>query len=184
MENGIITVRLAAVMLLVLLTVTLAEGADICAEVRDTARNARNALLAYHDENMKYPDQLSSTAFNPPEHIVVIYENMNLSPSREMFMVRAYDENCGSMYLAIPATPEIYEIPAGAEISKKSIVKSFPAKTPLPATPRNGMTLLVSLATFFVVFMIIILVFYMLYRKPASSLKSERDHQSPSNDSK
>lgn len=183
MENGI-TVRLAAALLLVLLTVFRAEAADMCTEVKDTASNARNALLAYHDENMKYPDQLSSTAFNPPENIVVIYENMNLSSSKEMFMVRAYNENCGSMYLAVPATPEIFEIPAGADAPRESAAKPFPAKTPLPVTQKSGMPFLVSLATFFMVFIIIILVFYRLYRKPVSAIKPEKEQQSPSNDNK
>lgn len=184
MVSGITASRLVAVMLLLLLAATRVEGADICSEVKNTARSARDALLAYHEENLKYPDQLSSTAFNPPEHMVVIYENMNLNPSRQMFMVRAYDENCGSMYLAVPATREIFEIPLTAEKPEKSATKPLPERAVPFATTSSGLPLFVSLVIFLMVFVIIVLLFYILYRKPFPAKNLEKDRQSPPDESK
>lgn len=175
MENRIFASRLAAVLLLLLLAVTGAEGADSCSEVKETARNARNALLAYHNENLKYPDQLSSTAYSPPENVVVIYESMKLGPSGEMFMVRAYDENCSAMYLAVPAASEILEIPLVAGKPGKSAAKPLPGRAAPAVIPWGGMPLLVSLATFLMVFIIIILVFYMLNKKPFPARNPEKD---------
>jgi hypothetical protein len=183
MSKHILWTIIATVLFLFSTTITPAATGDICPGVKETVRNAVNALQDYYSANGKYPDQLSGTAFVPPEQVIVIYEKMNIYPGTEIFMVRAYGENCGTMYIATPGSQEPHEIPmTSAAVLHKAANRAAPG-----ASPGNGASqltpILVSLAIFFLVFVLIILIFFKYYKKSARATQKGKEVQSLPTDS-
>ncbi len=172
---------MTAVLLLMTATRTIAGEPHSCADVRDTVLNARNALQAYYSANGEYPEQLSGISFNPPEHIVVIYEKMTVNPPQEIYMVRAYRANCGTMYLATPASPGIHEVPISADSSIQNVAKPVPMQTRPITETSDRMPFVGSLAAFFTVFILIVLIFYIRNKKSVSSAASGKGRRTLSN---
>jgi hypothetical protein len=183
MNRHILWSIIATVLFLFSATITPAANADICTGVKETVRNAVNALQGYYSANGKYPDQLSGTAFVPPEQVIVIYEKMNIDPETKIFMVRAYGENCGTMYIATPASPEPHEIPmTSAAVLHKSANRATSGTT--PGKGASQLTpILVSLAIFFLVSALIILIFLKYYNKSGPATQQEKKGQSLPTDS-
>jgi hypothetical protein len=149
-------------------------GPDPCAEARDAVLNARNTLRSYFTVTGKYPEKLSGTSFNPPNNVVIIYEKMITTPSKEFYMVRGYMDNCGSMYLAAPTTSEIFQIPLVRVDATQATGKDVVGKTPLPAAVSSIKAILVATATFFLVFFLVILIFYLRNIRISSPPGSEK----------
>ncbi len=154
-------------------TVHAAET-DRCAGARDAALNARNALSAYFTAKGEYPEKLSGTQFSPPDNVVVIYENMKNDPAKEFYMVRAYAENCGTMYLTVPTSSEVFQIPLAGENAKPAPVKAVSGGSPSPAGSTGVMPIIIATATFFMVFILVILIFYIRIKKTVSVKEPEK----------
>ena len=183
MNRHILWSIIATVLFLFSATITPAATADICTGVRETVRNAVNALQGYYSVNGKYPDQLSGTAFAPPDQVIVIYEKMNIDPETEIFMVRAYGENCGTMYIATPASPEPHEIPITSAAVRRTAANPSTAEAKTGNGASQLTPILVSLAIFFLVFVLIILIFFKHYKKSGPATHQEKEGQSLPTDS-
>lgn len=165
------------------LTATASAGqaaeTDLCAAARDAALNARNALSAYFAATGEYPEKLSGTQFSPPDDVVVIYENMKTDPAKEFYMVRAYAENCGTMYLTVPTSSEVFRIPLADGNAKTAAATPVSGQSPTRPGTTGIMPFIVSTAAFFLVFMLVMLIFYYRYKKSASAPEPEKAAQSP-----
>ncbi len=145
-----------------------------CAAARDAALNARNALSAYFAAKGEYPEKLSGTQFSPPDNVVVIYENMKTDPAKEFYMVRAYGEDCGTMYLTVPTSSEVFQIPLAGGNAKPPERKAVSGQSPSPSGSAGVMPFIISMATFFMVFLLVILIFYIRNKKAVSVEKPEK----------
>jgi preprotein translocase subunit SecG len=168
-----------AVLLLATAIPGLAAQPDTCADARDAVLNARNALRTYYSAKAEYPEKLSGTTFSPPDNVVVIYEKMNIDPAKEFYMVRAYGENCTTMYLAAPTASEVFQIPLVPGEAKQAAGKAVRGEANPPAGSSGSMPFLVSTVTFFTVFILIILIFYIRYKKSESPAEPENEKPSP-----
>jgi hypothetical protein len=181
MRKRILICCFTTALLLAMAVSGLAAESDPCADARDAVLNARNALQTYFSAMGEYPEKLSGTTFSPPDNVVVIYEKMNVNPAKGFYMVRAYGENCGTMYLAVPTAGEVFQIPLVPGNAKQAAVKAVRGETAPPAGSSGGMPLLVSATTFFMVFIFIILIFFPRNKKTVPTANPEKDKPAPPN---
>ncbi len=174
MRKNIFIYCFMAVLLLAMAFPCLAAETDTCADARDAALNARNALRTFFSAKGEYPEKLSGTNFSPADNVVVIYERMNLDQPKDFYMVRTYAENCGTMYLAAPTASEVIQIPL-VPGGVKQAGKAAEGDAKPPAGSSGSMAFLVATVTFFAVFILVIMIFYFRIKKTVSETPPEQE---------